>query len=589
MAFTHLHVHTEYSLLDGACRIRDMMSRVKELGQDSIAITDHGVMYGVIDFYRAAKDAGIKPIIGCEVYVAPRGRLDRVHGVDNEAYHLVLLAENETGYQNLSYMVSMGFVEGFYVRPRVDLELLRAHSEGLIALSACLGGQIPQLLLQNDYDGALSAAKELSAIFGPDHFYLELQDHGLEEQISVNQQLLRISRETGLPLVVTNDAHYLRREDAYMQDVLMCVQTGKTLDEPNRMRFETQEFYLKSEEEMRARFAHVPEALENTHKIAQRCNVDFTFGKYHLPEFVPPEGYTSSTYLRKLCADGFVERYGNEHPEYRGQLEYEINMIEKMGFTDYFLIVSDFVRFAKDHDIPVGPGRGSAADSMVSYTLHITYIDPMKYNLYFERFLNPERISMPDIDMDFGDTRRGEVVDYVRQKYGEDRVAQIVTFGTMAARGAIRDVGRVLNFTYAETDIVAKLVPTTLHITLEEALNVSPKLKEMYDGDERVRHLIDTARAIEGMPRNTSTHAAGVVITKEPVHHYVPLSTNDDTVVTQFTMTTLEQLGLLKMDFLGLRNLTVIDDAVREIHETEPDFSMSNIPDDDAETFKMLG
>ncbi len=589
MAFTHLHVHTEYSLLDGACRIRDMMDRVKELGQDSIAITDHGVMYGVIDFYRAAKAAGIKPIIGCEVYVAPRGRMDRVHGMDNEAYHLVLLAENEVGYQNLSYMVSMGFVEGFYVRPRVDLELLRAHSEGLIALSACLGGQIPQLLLQNDYEGALSAAMELSAIFGPDHFYLELQDHGLEEQIAVNQQLMRISRETGLPLVVTNDAHYLRREDAYMQDVLMCVQTGKTLDEPNRMRFETQEFYLKSEEEMLSRFPHVPEALENTHRIAERCNVEFTFGKYHLPEFIPPEGYTSSTYLRKLCADGFVERYGNEHPEYRGQLEYEIDMIEKMGFTDYFLIVSDFVRFAKEHDIPVGPGRGSAAGSMVSYTLHITDIDPMKYNLYFERFLNPERISMPDIDMDFGDTRRGEVVDYVRQKYGEDRVAQIVTFGTMAARGAIRDVGRVLNFTYAETDVVAKLVPTTLHITLEEALNVSPKLKEMYDGDDRVRHLIDTARAIEGMPRNTSTHAAGVVITKEPVHHYVPLSTNDDTVVTQFTMTTLEQLGLLKMDFLGLRNLTVIDDAVREIHETEPDFSMNNIPDDDAETFKMLG
>jgi len=589
MGFTHLHVHTEYSLLDGACRIRDMMQRVKELGQDSIAITDHGVMYGVIDFYRAAQSAGVKPIIGCEVYVAPRGRKDRTHGVDNEAYHLVLLCKNETGYKNLSYMVSMGYVEGFYVRPRVDLELLRQHSEGLIALSACLGGQIPQLLLHNDYDGAVSAAKELAAIFGEDNFYLELQDHGLEEQVGVNQQLLRMSRETGLPLVITNDAHYLRKEDAYMQDVLMCVQTGKTLDEPNRMRFETEEFYLKSEEEMRALFPDLPEALENTRKIAERCNLDFVFGKYHLPEFRPPEGYDSFSYLKKLCDDGFVARYGDKHPEYRQQLDYEINMIEKMGFTDYFLIVSDFVRFAREAGIPVGPGRGSAAGSMVSYTLQITNIDPMKYNLYFERFLNPERISMPDIDMDFGDTRRGEVVDYVRKKYGDDHVAQIVTFGTMAARGAIRDVGRVLNFTYAETDVVAKLVPTTLHITLEEALKVSPKLKEMYDSDERVKHLIDTAKSIEGMPRNTSTHAAGVVITKQPVHNYVPLATNDDTVVTQYTMTTLEQLGLLKMDFLGLRNLTVIDDAVQEIRKTEPDFSMDNVPEDDADTFKMLG
>ena len=466
MGFTHLHVHTEYSLLDGACRIRDIMQRVKELGQDSIAITDHGVMYGVIDFYKAAKAAGVKPIIGCEVYVAPRSRTDRTHGVDNEAYHLVLLCKNEVGYQNLSYMVSKGFVEGFYVRPRVDLELLRQHSEGLIALSACLGGQIPQLLLHNDYEGAVKAAQELSGIFGEDNFYLELQDHGLEEQVGVNQQLLRLSRDTGLPLVVTNDAHYLRKQDAYMQDVLMCVQTGKTLDEPNRMRFETEEFYLKSEEEMRALFPDLPDALSNTQKIAERCNLDFTFGKYHLPEFKCPEGYDSASYLRKLCWEGFEQRYGDRHPEYRKQLEYEIDMIEKMGFTDYFLIVSDFVRFARENDIPVGPGRGSAAGSMVSYTLRITDIDPMKYNLYFERFLNPERISMPDIDMDFGDTRRGEVVDYVRSKYGEDRVAQIVTFGTMAARGAIRDVGRVLNFTYAETDVVAKLVPTTLHITL---------------------------------------------------------------------------------------------------------------------------
>ena len=585
---THLHVHTEYSLLDGACRIRDLPARVKELGQTSVAITDHGVMYGVIDFYRAAKAAGVKPIIGCEVYVAPRSRHDKLHGVDSESYHLVLLCENETGYRNLSYMVSEAFVSGFYIKPRVDLELLRAHHEGLIALSACLGGQIPQCILKNDYDGALAAAKELSDIFGAGNFYLELQDHGIDDQLRVNRELRRIAAETGLPLVVTNDAHYLRRSDADMQDVLMCVQTAKTLEDTDRMRFETQEFYLKSEQELRERFPEDDEAFENTQRIAERCNLEFTFGKYHLPEFKLPAGYDSLTYLKELCDRGFAERYGDRHPEYRKQLEYEIDMIEKMGFTDYFLIVSDFVRFAKDAGIPVGPGRGSAAGSMVSYTLHITDIDPMQYSLYFERFLNPERISMPDIDMDFGDTRRGEVVDYVRKKYGEDHVAQIVTFGTMAARGAIRDVGRVMGFTYAETDVVAKLVPTTLHITLDEALRVSPQLRELYDGDERVRKLIDTARAIEGMPRNTSTHAAGVVITKLPVYNYVPLSTNDDTVVTQYTMTTLEELGLLKMDFLGLRNLTVIDDTVQEIHKTEPGFDMKTIREDDPETFAML-
>ncbi len=589
MGFVHLHVHTEYSLLDGACRIRDMMERVKETGQEAIAITDHGVMYGVIDFYRAAKKAGIKPIIGCEVYVAPRTRHDRVHGVDNEAYHLVLLCKDEVGYRNLSYMVSQAFVDGFYGKPRVDWELLQAHHEGLIALSACLAGQIPQLLLNKDYDGAKAKALELSALFGEDHFYLELQDHGMPEQQEVNQGVLRISRETGLPLVVTNDAHYLRKEDSRMQDVLMCVQMGKTVDDPNRMKFGTDEFYLKTEEELRQLFPQQAEAFANTVKIAERCNLEFTFGKYHLPEFQLPEGYDSLSYLKELCDRGFEERYGGRHPEYRQQLEYEINMIEKMGFTDYFLIVSDFVRYAKSVGIPVGPGRGSAAGSMVSYTLHITDLDPMQYSLYFERFLNPERISMPDIDMDFGDTRRGEVVDYVRAKYGEDHVAQIVTFGTMAARGAIRDVGRALNFTYAETDVVAKLVPTMpLHITLEEALKISPKLKEMYDDDERVRELIDTARSLEGMPRNTSTHAAGVVITKNPVHTYVPLATNDDVIVTQYTMTTLEELGLLKMDFLGLRNLTVIEDAVQDIRKHEPDFDMAKIPDNDPETFAML-
>ena len=589
MGFVHLHVHTEYSLLDGACRIKDMMERVKEIGQEAIAITDHGVMYGVIDFYRAAKKAGIKPIIGCEVYVAPRTRHDRVHGVDNEAYHLVLLCKDETGYRNLSYMVSQAFVDGFYGKPRVDWELLQAHHEGLIALSACVAGQIPQMLLNKDYDGAKVKALELSALFGKDNFYLELQDHGLPEQQEINQGILRLVRETGLPPVITNDAHYLRKEDSRMQDVLMCVQMGKTVDDPNRMKFATDEFYLKSEEELRQLFPQQAEAFENTVKIAQRCNLEFTFGKYHLPEFQLPEGYDSLSYLKELCERGFAERYGDRHPEYRQQLEYEINMIEKMGFTDYFLIVSDFVRYAKSVGIPVGPGRGSAAGSMVSYTLHITDLDPMQYSLYFERFLNPERISMPDIDMDFGDTRRGEVVDYVRAKYGEDHVAQIVTFGTMAARGAIRDVGRALNFTYAETDVVAKLVPTMpLHITLEEALKVSPKLKEMYDDDERVRELIDTARSLEGMPRNTSTHAAGVVITKNPVHTYVPLATNDDVIVTQYTMTTLEELGLLKMDFLGLRNLTVIEDAVQDIRKREPEFSMANIPDNDPETFAML-
>ncbi len=589
MGFVHLHVHTEYSLLDGACRIKGIMDRVKEIGQEAIAITDHGVMYGVIDFYRAAKKAGVKPIIGCEVYVAPRSRFDKTYGVDHEAYHLVLLCENETGYRNLSYMVSQAFVEGFYGKPRVDLELLRAHHEGIIALSACVAGQIPQLILSKDYDGAKAKALELSGIFGEGNFYLELQDHGLAEQQEINQGILRLSRETGLPLVITNDAHYLRKEDSRMQDVLMCVQMGKTVDDPNRMRFETDEFYLKSEEELRQLFPQQAEAFENTVKIAERCNVEFTFGKYHLPEFQLPEGYDSLTYLKELCGKGFEERYGGRHPEYRQQLDYEIDMIEKMGFTDYFLIVSDFVRYAKSVGIPVGPGRGSAAGSMVSYTLHITDLDPMQYSLYFERFLNPERISMPDIDMDFGDTRRGEVVDYVREKYGEDRVAQIVTFGTMAARGAIRDVGRALNFTYAETDVVAKLVPTMpLHITLDEALKVSPQLKEMYDGDERVKELIDTARSLEGMPRNTSTHAAGVVITKNPVHTYVPLATNDDVIVTQYTMTTLEELGLLKMDFLGLRNLTVIEDAVQDIRKKVPDFDMSRIPDDDPETFAML-
>ena len=588
MSFAHLHVHTEYSLLDGACRIRDLPKLVKSMGQDACAITDHGVMYGVIDFYRACKAEGVKPIIGCEVYVAPRTRFDKQHEFDAEARHLVLLCENETGYRNLSYMVSMAHIEGFYIKPRIDLDLLRAHHEGLIALSACLAGEIPRRLRANDYDGAKEYALTLSDIFGPEHFYLELQDHGIRDQAIVNRGILRIHEETGLPLVVTNDAHYLRKEDAAAHDVLLCIQTGKTVDEEDRMRYEPQNFYLRSTQEMAALFPDYPEAIENTGRIAEMCNVEFTFGKYHLPEFKLPEGYDSFSYLKKLCDEGYAERYGEGKPEYRKQLEYEENMIEKMGFTDYFLIVSDFVRYAKSAGIPVGPGRGSAAGSMVSYCLHITDIDPMQYALYFERFLNPERVSMPDIDMDFGDTRRGEVVDYVRRKYGDDHVAQIVTFGTMAARGVIRDVGRALNMTYAECDVIAKLVPSALHITLDDALRLSRELREKYEGDERVKRLIDTAKALEGMPRHASTHAAGVVITKDPVVTYVPLARNDDTIVCQYTMVTLEELGLLKMDFLGLRNLTILDDAVKMIREKDNSFTLESIPENDPETYEML-
>jgi len=589
MSFAHLHLHTEYSLLDGACRIDGLMDRVKELGQTAVAITDHGVMYGCIDFYKAAKAAGIKPIIGCEVYVAPRLMSDRIHGVDNDPYHLVLLCKDRTGYENLCYLVSQAFVEGFYGKPRVDLQLLREHHEGLIATSACLAGAIPQRLLQEDYDAARDYALRLADIFGPDHFYLELQDHGIPEQTPVNQGIMRIARETGLPLVVTNDAHYLRKEDARMQDVLLCIQTAKTVEDPNRMKFQTDEFYLKSEEELRQLFPNCDEAFENTMRIAERCNLEFVFNEYHLPSFPVPEGYTNEEYFRKLCEDGFTERYPNPPQEYRDRLEYEISVISRMGYVNYYLIVWDFIRFAKESGIPVGPGRGSGAASIVAYCMHITEVDPMKYALIFERFLNPERVSMPDFDTDFCQERRGEVIDYVMAKYGSDRVAQIATFGTMAARGAIRDVGRALNFTYAETDVVAKLVPTMpLHITLKDALNVSPKLKEMYDGDPRIRTLIDTAMSLEGMPRNTSTHAAGVVITADPVYTYVPLSRNDDTTVTQYTMTTIEELGLLKMDFLGLRNLTVIEDAQRQIRQLEPDFDIAKVPDDDPETFQML-
>ena len=589
MAFTHLHVHTEFSLLDGFCKIKELPGVVKSMGQTACAITDHGVMYGVIDFYRACKAEGVKPIIGCEVYVAPQGRtrFDKVHEFDSESRHLVLLCENEEGYRNLSYMVSLAWTEGFYVKPRIDQALLREHSKGLIALSACLAGEIPRRLRNGEYDNAKAYALEMAELFGPDRFYLELQDHGIRDQKIVNQSILKIHQETGIPMVCTNDAHYLRKEDAEAHDILLCIQTGKTVDDENRMRYEPQNFYLRSEEEMAELFEGYEGALENTQKITEMCNLEFTFGKYHLPEFKLPEGYDSFSYLKKLCDEGYKARYGDDD-KFRGQLKYEQDMIEKMGFTDYFLIVSDFVRYAKSVGIPVGPGRGSAAGSMVSYCLSITDIDPMKYSLYFERFLNPERVSMPDIDMDFGDTRRGEVVDYVRRKYGDDHVAQIVTFGTMAARGVIRDVGRVLNMPYADVDVIAKLVPNTLHITLNDALRLSKQLSDLYEADEQVKKLIDTARALEGMPRHASTHAAGVVITRKPVYEYVPLAKNDESVVCQYIMTTLEELGLLKMDFLGLRNLTVLDDAVKMVQTRQPDFTLDDIPEGDPETYKML-
>ncbi len=594
MSFVHLHLHTEFSLLDGACRIKKLVERVKDLGQEAVAITDHGCMYGVIDFYRACKAAGVKPIIGCEVYVAPRGRtrFQKVHEFDSHYNHLVLLCRNEEGYRNLSYMVSKGYLEGFYIKPRIDMELLREHTAGLIACSACMSGEISRLLLAGEYDKAREVVMEMRALFGEDGYYLELQDHGIAAQRQVNAQIIRLSEETGIPLIATNDAHYLRREDAEMQDILMCIQTGKTLDDPGRMRFETREFYVKSEGEMAALFPDHPEAIENTVKIAELCNLDFEFGKYHLPLFQLPEGWTDGdAYFEKLCLDGFAWRYPDQPPEYFRQLRYEMDMIRKMGFVDYFLIVSDFIGYAKKNGIPVGPGRGSAAGSMVAYCLNITDLDPVKYGLYFERFLNPERVSMPDIDIDFCIRRRQEVIDYVNRKYGADHVAQIVTFGTMAARAAVRDVGRVLGVPYGEVDALAKTIPSgpnNQHISLEDALKLSKQLKDAYDGSADTKKLIDTAMAIEGMPRNTSTHAAGVVITRRPVVDYVPLAANDGLPVTQYVMTTLEELGLLKMDFLGLRNLTILDDAVRMVRARDPGFSLKDIPDNDPDTMAML-
>ena len=588
MSFVHLHVHTEYSLLDGACRIDRVALRAKELGMPALAVTDHGVMYGAVAFYKACKAAGIKPIIGCEVYVAPRSLHEKEQALDRNYSHLILLCRNEEGYHNLCRLVSTSFTEGFYVKPRIDWDLLSRHADGLLCLSGCVRGYIPQCILQGDYEEAKHKAIALRDLFGAENFYLEIQNHGIPEEERASAGLIRLHKETGIPLALTNDAHYINKEDAYYQDVLMAIQTGKSVNDESRMKMETQELYLKSEEEMRLLFPGQEEALSNTLLIADRCNFDFEFGHYQLPRFKLPVGETDSyAYLCKLCEAGFAERFP-DRPEVRSQLTYELEMIQKMGFVDYFLIVSDFIGYAKRNGIPVGPGRGSAAGSVVSYCLNITDVDPIKYSLFFERFLNPERVSMPDIDVDFCVNRRGEVIDYVHRLYGDDHVAQIVTFGTMAARMAIRDVGRVLDVSYADTDKVAKQIPTALNMTIDEALTLSRPLKELYDGDETVRRLIDVSRALEGMPRHASTHAAGVVITEKPVSEYVPLSANDGVPVCQYQMTTLEELGLLKMDFLGLRNLTVLEDAARLVRKEDPSFRVEAVPEDDPATFEML-
>lgn len=590
MAFCHLHTHTEYSLLDGEAGIKKLVARVKELGMDSCAITDHGTMYGVVDFYRECKANGIKPIIGCEVYVAPGSRFDKVHGVDNKYSHLILLAENEIGYKNLIYLVSMGCIEGYYYKPRIDKELLRSHSEGLIALSACIAGEVPRLILNGETEKARAAAREHLEIFGKDNYFIEIQDHGLAEQKQVMPELIAIAKELGIGLAATNDIHYLTKEDAFYQDVLMCIQMEKTILDTDRMNFETQEFYIKSEDEMREIFSFVPEAIDNTAKIAERCNVDFDFETRHLPKFDVPDNKDAFLYLSELCFAGLEKLYDNPSDELKERLEYELGVIKNMGFTDYFLIVQDFINFAKTHGVPVGPGRGSAAGSLVSYTLGITSIDPIKYSLIFERFLNPERVSMPDIDIDFAPEGRQKVIEYVVSKYGENNVAQIVTFGTMKARLAIRDVGRALAIPYADVDRVAKLVPRDLNITIETALETSPELRALYDSDEQVKRLIDTSKALEGLPRHASTHAAGVVITGEPIVSYVPLTINKDNfITTQFPKDTVENLGLLKMDFLGLRNLTVIESAVKIIEDTRGiKIDLNNIGYNEKEVFELI-
>lgn len=587
--FVHLHLHTEYSLLDGACRLKNLASKAKELGQDAVAITDHGCMFGAVDFYKELKQAGVKPIIGCEVYVAPRTMADKTYELDSNAYHLVLLCKNQEGYRNLIEMVSFGYTHGFYNKPRIDKDMLRKHSGGLVALSACIAGEIPQKLLLGDYAGAKELALEFQSLFGADSFYLELQDHGIPEQKNINGQLLRLSKETGIGLVATNDVHYIDKEDATLHDVLLCVQTAKTIEDDGRMKFYSNEFYMKSYDEMEQLFAGFPDCLSNTQKIADLCNFDFDFETKHLPKFQLPQGETDpGVYLQRLCEQGLVVRYGDD--AHKERMQYELNVINSMGFVDYFLIVADFIGFAKSRGIAVGPGRGSAAGSIVSYCLGITDVDPIRYNLYFERFLNPERVSMPDIDIDFCYIRRQEVIDYVTEKYGADCVAQIITFGTMAARGAVRDVGRALNMPYAEVDVVAKLVPQELKMTLNKALEVSAELKQLYDADERVKRLIDTARQVEGMPRNASTHAAGVIITSEPTYGFVPLAKNDNATVTQYTMGTLEELGLLKMDFLALRNLTILVDAINLVNESRAEpLDLNAISYEDEDVYTMLG
>ena len=591
MSFVHLHVHTEYSLLDGSNKIKEYVSRVKELGMNSAAITDHGVMYGVIDFYREARRQGINPILGCEVYVAPNSRFDReVAGGEDRYYHLVLLAENNEGYANLMKIVSKGFVEGYYYKPRVDKELLRKYHKGIIALSACLAGEVQRYITKGLYDEAKKIALEYRGIFGADNFFLELQDHGIPEQSLVNQQLLKMSQETGIELVATNDVHYTFAEDEKPHDILLCIQTGKKLSDENRMRYEGGQYYVKSPEEMEKLFPYALQALDNTQKIADRCLVEIEFGVTKLPKYDVPDGFTSWEYLQKLCYEGLSERYGEPSQELKDRLAYELGTIQNMGYVDYFLIVWDFIKYAKDHGIAVGPGRGSAAGSIVSYCLGITTIDPIRYQLLFERFLNPERVSMPDIDVDFCFERRQEVIDYVVRKYGEDRVVQIVTFGTLAARGVIRDVGRVMDLPYAFVDSIAKMVPQELNITIDRALKENPELKRTYENDEQVKTLIDMAKRLEGLPRHSSMHAAGVVISQKSVDEYVPLSrAADGSITTQFTMTTLEELGLLKMDFLGLRTLTVIQNAVRMAREKNPDVDMEKIDYNDPKVLDYIG
>ena len=591
MSFAHLHVHTEYSLLDGSNKIKEYVARAKELGMNSAAITDHGVMYGVIDFYREARKQGINPILGCEVYVAPNSRFDReVTGGDDRYYHLVLLAENNEGYENLTKIVSKGFVEGYYYKPRVDKELLRTYHKGIIALSACLAGEVPRYLTKGMYEEAKDRALEYQEIFGKGNYFLELQDHGIPDQQLVNQQLMKLSQETGIELVATNDVHYTYADDAKAHDILLCIQTGKKLSDENRMRYEGGQYYVKSEEEMAALFPYARQALENTQKIADRCSVEIEFGVTKLPKYDVPEGYTSWEYLQKLCYEGLDQRYRTPSQELKDRLAYELDTIRHMGYVDYFLIVWDFIKYAKDHGIAVGPGRGSAAGSIVSYCLGITTIDPIHYQLLFERFLNPERVSMPDIDVDFCYERRQEVIDYVTRKYGKDCVAQIVTFGTLAARGVIRDVGRVMDLPYAYVDSIAKMIPQELGITIDKALQMNPELRKLYESDETVTHLIDMAKRLEGLPRHCSMHAAGVVICQKPVEEYVPLSrAADGTITTQFIMTTLEELGLLKMDFLGLRTLTVIQNAVQLARKKQPDLQIDKIDYDDKAVLDYIG